>query len=595
MRVGEIERISGPMVVASGIDDIILGEVVEVGEERLIGEVIRISGERFTVQVYENTSGLKPGEKIIATGKRLTAELGPGLITSIFDGVERPEDELLRVSGPFIKRGIKVNALRRDRKWHFKPLVQRGQSVSGGDIIGEVEETPMVKHRVMVPHGVQGEVIRIEEGEFRVDETIAVLRTDSRNVELSMVQEWPVRVPRPFKHRLPLEEPLVTGQRVIDMFFPIAKGGTAAIPGGFGTGKTITLHQLAKWSDADIVVYIGCGERGNEMCEVLTDFPMLRDPRTGRPLMERTVLIANTSNMPVLAREASIYMGVTIAEYYRDMGYHVAVMADSTSRWAEALREISGRLEEMPSERGFPAYLSDRIAEFYERAGKVVALGKPEREGSVSIIGAVSPPGGDFNEPVTIHTLRFTGAFWALDKELAFSRHFPAINWLKSYSLYSKAGAGWAISMSKYRRNLNKWWHMRASDLSAYREKALNILAESAELESIARIIGEKALPDEQRLILLTAELLKEGFLRQNAFDEVDSFCPPDKQIALLKLILDFHDKAYKLVRSGVPIDTISNLPLISRIKRVKEDRGGVEAIMRVYKEISEVLDKIAG
>ena len=596
LRVGEIERITGSVIVASGVKDIEIGEVVEVGEEGLIGEVIRLGEDTFTVQVYESTSGLKPGEKVVATGKRLVAELGPGLLTSIFDGVERPEDKLLEISGPFITRGIKVNALPRDKKWYFKPVVKKGDKVGPGDVIGEVQETRAIIHKVMIPPDIrEGEIVKIEEGEFTVEETIAIVKVNGEEREIKLMQEWPVRVPRPFKRRLPLERPLITGQRVIDIFFPIAKGGAAAIPGGFGTGKTVMLHQLAKWSDANVVVYIGCGERGNEMCEVLTEFPELKDPRTGLPLMERTVLIANTSNMPVSAREASIYMGVTIAEYYRDMGYDVALMADSTSRWAEALREISGRLEEMPSERGYPAYLPDRIAEFYERAGRVIPLGKPEREGSVSIIGAVSPPGGDFNEPVTIHTLRFTGVFWALDKELAFSRHFPAIHWLKSYSLYSRSIlSAWAKSFSQYAKDLEKWWGRKFIDIGEYREKALNLLAEATEIESIARIIGEKALPDDQRLILLTAEVLKEGFLRQNAFDEVDSFCSPEKQVYLLKIMIDFHEKAYRLVKAGVPIERILDLPQIAKMKRVKEDRREMEAVVELEKEIDKVLSEIA-
>ncbi|MCP8313169.1 MAG: V-type ATP synthase subunit A, partial [archaeon] len=439
MRKGEIERITGSVIIASGIEDVSIGEVVEVGEEGLVGEVIRIdeSGKLFTIQVYETTSGIRPGEKVVATGKRLVAELGPGLLNNVYDGIERPLEEIIRLQGPLIGRGIKVNSLSRKAKWLFKPTVKTETMVSEGDIIGEVDETQAIKHKILVPIGVKGEIVKIEEGEFNVDDDIAIIKSNGEKAGLKMFQEWPVRIPRLYDERLPLTTPLITGQRVIDTFFPVSKGGAACIPGGFGTGKTVMLHQLAKWSEAKVVVYIGCGERGNEMCEVLTDFPELKDPRTGRPLMERTILIANTSNMPVSAREASIYMGVTMAEYYRDMGYDVGLMADSTSRWAEALREISGRLEEMPVEQGYPAYLPDRVAEFYERAGRVKVLGKPGREGSVTLMGAVSPPGGDFNEPVTIHTLRFTGVFWALDAELAYSRHFPAINWLRSYSLYS--------------------------------------------------------------------------------------------------------------------------------------------------------------
>lgn len=597
MRVGEIVRVAGTLVVGIGIDDIKIGEVVEVGDEGLIGEVIRIIEDTFAIQVYEPTSGLKIGDPIKATGKRLVAELGPGLIENIFDGVGRPLDELIKASGPFISRGIKAYTLPRDKRWSFKPTVDEGMEVSGGDVIGEVKESPLIIHKIMVPHGVKGRIIEVGEGEFKVDEVIARVELEDGGEEgLTMVQEWPVRVPRPIAPdgRLPMDTPLITGQRVIDVFFPVSKGGAACIPGGFGTGKTITLHQLAKWSDANVVVYIGCGERGNEMAEVLTDFPELKDPRSGRPLMERTVLIANTSNMPVSAREASVYIGITIAEYYRDMGYDVSLMADSTSRWAEAIREISGRLGEMPVERGFPAYLPDKIAEFYERAGNVKVLGRPERRGSVTIIGAVSPPGGDFNEPVTIHTLRFTGVFWALDADLAYSRHFPAINWLKSYSLYAKHILGGFIgSFSMYRKEILDWWKNVDIDFPKYREMALDILTTAAEVESIARIIGEKSLPDDQRLLLLTAELIKEGFLRQNAFDEVDTYSEPEKSALLLKLILDFHKDAEKLIRNRVPIDRIIDLPVISKIKRVKFDPKRVEAIKEVGREAKEELGRL--
>ena len=597
-RVGEIIRVSGTLVVGTGIPDIKIGEVVEVGEEGLIGEVIRIIEDTFAAQVYEPTSGLKVGDPIKGTGKKLVAELGPGLIKNIFDGVGRPLDELIRASGPFIGRGIKAYTLPRDIKWSFKPLVKEGEYVSGGDIIGEVPESSTVIHKIMIPPGLSGKIVEIAEGEFTVEETIAKLELEDGSIkELNMIQEWPVREPRPIAPggRLPLKTPLITGQRVIDVLFPVAKGGAACIPGGFGTGKTITLHQLAKWSDADIVVYIGCGERGNEMAEVLQDFPELKDPRTGKPLMERTVLIANTSNMPVSAREASVYIGITIAEYYRDMGYDVSLMADSTSRWAEAIREISGRLGEMPVERGFPAYLPDKIAEFYERAGRVKVLGKPERIGSVTIVGAVSPPGGDFNEPVTIHTLRFTGVFWALDADLAYSRHFPAINWLKSYSLYAKEILGGFIgSFSMYKKELLNWWKNVDKDFPRYREEAMNILSTAAEVESIARIIGEKSLPDDQRLLLLTSELIKEGFLRQNAFDEVDTYSEPEKSVLLLKLIIDFHHNVEKLIRKKIPIDRVIELPVVSKIKRVKFDPKRVEAIKELAEEAREALLKLA-
>lgn len=599
MRIGEIRRIAGSIIVGTGIPDIQIGEVVLVGSEELIGEVIRITEDTFTAQVYESTSGIKPGEKIIGTNKRLVAELGPGMLNRIYDGVGRDLELLFKERGPFISRGAKISTLPRNVKWHFKPTLTKGSEVEGGDIIGEVQETPMLLHKILIPPDIKGTLTYIEEGDFTVEETIAKVMTKNGEVEIKMMQEWPVRIPRPFKEngRLPLNKPLITGQRVIDTFFPIAKGGAASIPGGFGTGKTVTLHQLAKWSDANVVVYIGCGERGNEMSEVLTEFPELKDPRTGRPLMERTILIANTSNMPVAAREASIYMGVTMAEYYRDQGYDVALMADSTSRWAEALREISGRLEEMPVERGYPAYLPDRIAEFYERAGRVNVLGRPEREGSVTIIGAVSPPGGDFNEPVTIHTLRFTGVFWALDTELAYSRHFPAINWLKSYSLYAgpllSSFTQSFQSFSQYKEAID-WWTRVFKEFPEYRARALELLSIAAEIESIARVIGESALPDDQRLILLTAEIIKEGFLRQSAFDEVDAYCEPQKQALLLRMIIDFYDKAVKLVKNRVPIDVIREIPQISLMMRVKEDRGGIKSILKVIEDTDEALEKIA-
>jgi V/A-type H+-transporting ATPase subunit A len=595
MRIGEIERITGTVIKAVGIKDVHVGEIVEVGREGLIGEVIRVSEDNFTVQVYEPTSGLKPGEKVIATGKRLVAELGPGLLTNVLDGIGRPLEPILKSEGPFLTRGVKVNTLSRDKKWHFEPTVKKGESVDEGDILGEVKETRMITHRVMVPPGMNGKVIEIASGDFTVIEPVASLKKNGQEIEIKMMQEWPVRSPRPFRYRLPLENPLVSGQRVIDMFFPIAKGGAACIPGGFGTGKTVVLHQLAKWCDARIIVYIGCGERGNEICEMLIDFPELTDPRTGFPLMERTIIIANTSNMPVAAREASIYMGITIGEYYRDMGYDVALMADSTSRWAEALREISSRLEEMPSERGYPAYLADRTAEFYERAGRVKSFGEPAREGSVTVIGAVSPPGGDFNEPVTIHTLRFTGVFWALDTELAYSRHFPAINWLKSYSLYSRQlMTSYAQGFSEHVKDLAKRGGEKVSMLEQLRSTALRLLSESAEIESIARIIGETSLPDEQRLMLLTSGLIKEGFLRQSAYDEIDSFCAPSKQFLLLKMFLDFNEKAKLLIKKQVPVVKLTELSVVSKMKRIKEDKDEEKAILQLNKEVDEELAKIA-
>jgi V/A-type H+/Na+-transporting ATPase subunit A len=596
---GTLSRVAGSIVVGSGISGIKMGEVVLVGKEELVGEVVKLTENSFTAQVYEYTGGIGPGEKIVGTGKKLVAELGPGLLNRIFDGVARDLEVLFKERGSFIQRGVKVNTLRRDVKWEFKPSLAKGASVSPGDVIGTVQETSMLLHRILVPPGVEGTLKQIDEGSFRVDETVAVVGNNDTERKLSLMQEWPVKVPRPFSEggRLGLEVPLITGQRVIDTFYPIAKGGAAAIPGGFGTGKTITLQQIAKWSDADVVVYTGCGERGNEMCDVLTEFPNLKDPRKGRPLVERTILLANTSNMPVAAREASIYMGVTIAEYYRDQGYDVALMMDSTSRWAEALREISGRLEELPVEQGYPAYLPDRVAEFYERAGRMEVMGAPKRSGSVTIIGAVSPPGGDFNEPLTIATLRYAGVFWALDPELAFSRHFPAINWLKSYSLYSGPllttfTQSWG-SYSEYGKAA-EWWREVSSRYEEYRTRALELLNDAAGIESIARVIGESALPDDQQLILLTSQILREGFLRQSAFDSVDAYCEPQRQVLLLKMILDFHANAIKLVSRKVPIDTIRELPQIPLMMRAKENPGKNEYIASLMSESTEALEKIA-
>lgn len=595
MRTGEIERITGSVIVASGIPDIYMGEVIEVGDEGLIGEVIRVGEKNFTAQVYETTSGLKPSEKIVATGKRLMAELGPGLLKNVTDGIERPLEQILKQEGPFLTRGIKINALARDKKWEFKPTAKKGDSVHEGDELGVVEETRMILHKVMVPPRINGKIASITQGSFTVDEPVVTLEEAGETREIRMMQEWPVRSPRPIKRRLALDRHLITGQRVIDTLFPIAKGGTASIPGGFGTGKTVTLHQLIKWSNADVIVYVGCGERGNEICEVLTNFPQLIDPKTGFPLIERTIIVANTSNMPVSAREASIYMGITIGEYYRDMGYDVALMADSTSRWAEALREISGRLGEMPSEKGYPAYLADRVAEFYERSGRVETLGTRSREGSVTAIGAVSPPGGDFNEPVTISTSRFTGVFWALDADLAYSRHFPAINWLQSYSLYSNQLAkSWGQEFANPREPDTKKERVSTNlSFEQLRSAALDLLVKSTEIESIARVIGETSLPDDQRLLLQTAEVMKEGFLKQEAYDKVDSFCPPSKQILLLIMMVEFHRKAEILLRKQVPIEKIMELPAISKMKRVKEDARQEKAILQLSKDIDTGLEEI--
>ena len=598
MKTGEIQRITGSVVTATGLGDVRMGDVVEVGNEGLVGEIIQVGQENFIMQVYEPTTGLKPGEKVVTTGKRLVAELGPGLLMNIFDGIERPLEAIAKQQGPFLTRGIKVNTLPRNKEWHFNPTVKKGESLKEGDVFGKVEETGMIVHKIMVPLGACGKIVEISTGEFAVDEPVAVLEQDGKKKELTMMQEWPVRSPRPFKNRLNLDIQLTTGQRVVDVLFPIARGGTATIPGGFGTGKTVMLQQLIKWSDADVTVYVGCGERGNEISEVITDFPELKDPTSSLPLMERTIIIANTSNMPISAREASVYMGMTIGEYYRDMGYHAVLVADSTSRWAEALREISGRLGEMPSEKGYPAYLAGRIAEFYERAGRVETLGAPKREGSITVIGAVSPPGGDFNEPVTISTARFTGVFWALDTDLAYSRHFPAINWLQSYSLYAGQLAGnWAKCFSELKsqeKKPEKSWEERFSTFEQLRGAALDLLTKSAEIEAIARVIGETTLPDDQRLILQTAQLIKEGFLKQNAYDEVDSFCHPFRQLALLSMILKFYAKAQILIKNQVPIEKIVGLPVISKMKRIKEDLSLQVAILGLVQEVDSDLDEIA-
>ena len=580
--ISEIKSIGGPVVIAKGSGEVRIGEVVYVGEEGLVGEVVRVSGDYFTVQVYESTSGLKPGEPVYTTGKLLMAELGPGLMGNIYDGIQRPLDEVLKITGPFIRRGARVNALSRDKKWNFEPKVKGGGKVEEGDVLGTVRETRLIEHKVMVPPGVRGILEEIYEGDFTVDDVIAVVRTpEGEKRELKLAQEWPVRIPRPYKERLTSEVPLITGQRVIDTFFPVAKGGAACIPGGFGTGKTVTLHKISMHSKTDIVIYIGCGERGNEIAELLKEFPALKDPKTGYPIMERSIVIANTSNMPVSAREASIYMGITLAEYYRDMGYDVTLIADSTSRWAEAIREISGRLGEIPSERGFPAYLPDRLAEFYERAGRVLCLGRPERQGSVTALGAVSPPGGDFTEPVTTHTLRFVGTMWALDTDLAYRRHFPAINWLRSFSQYADI--------------VERWWiKYVAPDYPEYRRRALRLLAVASEIEAIASIVGEGALPDDQRLILLASEILKEGFLRQVALAGEDVFCPPEKQYLMLKMMMDFFDHAYKLIRGNVSIEEIAALPEVFEMMRVKENERGIEAVKELHERVISKLREIA-
>ncbi|RLF03074.1 MAG: V-type ATP synthase subunit A [Thermoprotei archaeon] len=557
---GVITWASGPVVKAKGMLGVKMHELVEVGDERLIGEVIRIEGDMAIIQVYEYTTGIRPGERVYATGRPLSVMLGPGLIGNIYDGIQRPLEVIARKVGPFFRRGVRADPLPFHKKWHFKPLVKAGVKVEAGDIICEVQETGLITHRIMIPPNVRGTLKEmVPEGEYTVLDTIAVVEHEGTEIEVKMYQEWPVRIPRPFIKRLEPTEPLITGTRVIDTFFPMAKGGTAAVPGGFGTGKTVLLHQIASWSDARVVIYIGCGERGNEMTEVLIKFPELKDPYSGRPLMERTILIANTSNMPVIAREASIYTGVTLAEYYRDMGYDVLVVADSTSRWAEAIREIAGRLEEMPAEEGYPSYLPSRLAEFYERAGRVLALGNPERTGSLTIIGAVSPPGGDFTEPVTTHTLRFVRVFWGLDTELAYSRHYPAINWITSYSAYVDTIEEW------WDRNVNRAWR-------AYRDEAMRILARENELKEHVRLLGPEALPEKEKLVMLTARILREGFLQQDAFDEIDTYCSVEKQFKLLKTIIDFHREAERLIERGVPFHRIRELKIIERLMRIKEE-----------------------
>lgn len=576
---GEVKRVYGSLIIAENVPNAKIGDVVHVGEFKLIGEIVKISGREVAIQCYEDTSGLKPKDPVVNTGWPLVAELGPGLIGNIYDGLEFSEIVIRSIAGDFMRKGVRTAPLDRKKKWEFVPKVKVGDKVVGGDILGTVRETPVIEHRVLVPIELKGRVREVRRGSFTVTDTIATLEVNGRERGLAMMQTWPVRVPRPYRSRLSLTEPLLTGQRVIDSFFPVAKGGTAAIPGGFGTGKTVTLHQVAKWAAADLIIYIGCGERGNEMADVVTHFPELEDPRTGKRLIERTIMIANVSNMPVSAREASIYMGVTMAEYFRDQGYDVAIMADSTSRWAEALRDISGRLEEIPAEAGFPAYLPERIAEFYERAGRVVTLGSEYRVGSVTIMGAVSPPGGDFSEPVTSITLRFAGTLWALDTALAFRRHFPAINWLMSFSRYVEL--------------VSQWWQSYDKEWLKFKMKATAILEEASKIEEIARIIGEKALPDEQRLVLLVAEMIREGFLVQNAFHDVDTYCEPEKQAKLLRAIVEFYDLVDPLVRAGVPVEKIRGFRSIVEMMRLKE-RKEVEWIDKVKRQVAEEVRTLA-
>ncbi|KCZ71341.1 ATP synthase, A subunit [Candidatus Methanoperedens nitroreducens] len=573
---GKIYRISGPVVIISGLSTRMY-DVVKVGDEGLMGEVIGIEGDKSTVQVYEETSGIRPGEPVENTGMPLSVELGPGLLESIYDGIQRPLPVLKGSMGDFIKRGVFADGLSREKEWDFVPTVSKGDKVNGGDVIGTVQETENIEHRIMVPPNVSGTVSDIKKGKFKVDDVICTLGDGK---ELMMMQKWPVRKPRPVNKKLMPNTPLITGQRILDGLFPVAKGGTAAIPGPFGSGKTVTQQQLAKWSDTEIVVYIGCGERGNEMADVLNEFPELEDPKTGRPLMERTVLIANTSNMPVAAREASVYTGITIAEYYRDMGYDVSLMADSTSRWAEAMREISSRLEEMPGEEGYPAYLAARLSEFYERAGKVKAL--CGREGSITVIGAVSPPGGDFSEPVTQNTLRIAKVFWALDAKLAQRRHFPAINWLNSYSLYTKALGDW------YNESVSTEW-------SKLRDDAMELLQKEAELQEIVQLVGSDALPEDQQLTLEIARMIREFFLQQNAYHDVDTFCPMDKQYKLLKAITTWGNRAQSALETGAPIEDIMKLKSKDELAKIKFEKDFDGALGTVTKNMEEEFSKLKG
>jgi len=574
MIAGTILRISGPVIIARGMKGSKMYDVVKVGEEALRGEIIRLEGEEAVIQVYEDTTGLMIGEPVVNTEQPLSVELGPGLLSSIYDGVQRPLPVLMKMSGDFIARGIYAPGLDREKKWEFVPAVKKGDRVIAGDIIGTVKEFHF-EHKILVPHGAAGTVTDIAAGSFTVEETVCTL--DSRT-KLSMMQLWPVRIPRPHKKKLDPVLPLITGQRVFDCIFPVTKGGTAMIPGGFGTGKTVSEQTLAKWSDTQVVVYIGCGERGNEMTDVLAEFPELVDPRTNLPLIERTILIANTSNMPVAAREASIYTGITLAEYFRDMGYDVALMADSTSRWGEALREVSGRLEEMPGEEGYPAYLATRLSAFYERAGRVICMGTEDRNGSVTVVGAVSPPGGDFSEPITQNTLRVVGTFWALDTNLAYRRHFPSVNWIKSYSLYLDSIGDW------YVKNV-------AHDWRELREKAMYLLQKEVELQEIVQLVGPDALPESEKAILDVTRMIREDFLQQSAYSDTDSFCPVEKQYLMLRVIMGYYENMNEAMGRGVSLRQIQNLPLKAGIGRMK-DVQDIEVIRTMMGDIGQ---QIAG
>lgn len=577
MKVGRIIKVSGPLVVAENMDEANVYDVVKVGDKKLIGEIIEMRDDKASIQVYEETSGIGPGEPVISTGEPLSVELGPGLLENMFDGIQRPLDMIRQQIGDFLEKGVEVKALNREKKWKFEPRKKVGDNVSVGDVLGVVQETSLIEHKIMVPYGISGTIEQINEGEFTVEETVAVIS----GTKINMIQKWPVRRGRKYKEKINPNEPLITGQRVIDTFFPVTKGGTACVPGPFGSGKTVVQHQFAKWGDAQIVVYVGCGERGNEMTDVLMEFPEIIDPKTGQSLMKRTVLIANTSNMPVAAREASIYTGITIAEYFRDMGYSVSIMADSTSRWAEALREMSGRLEEMPGDEGYPAYLSSRAAEFYERAGKVVCFGDDNRIGALTVIGAVSPPGGDISEPVSQATLRIVKVFWGLDSSLAYRRHFPAINWLNSYSLYQT--------------KVDEWMNENVENtFSARRTQAMRLLQEESNLQEIVRLVGKDTLSYEDQLKLEAAKSIREDFLQQNAFHEQDTFTSLDKQNKMLTMVLAFYNEAVKALKEGVFLGDLLNLPIRERIARAKYiDEKDISQIVDITNDIPVQINEL--
>ncbi|MDU7163385.1 MAG: V-type ATP synthase subunit A [Anaerococcus vaginalis] len=576
MNKGKITRVSGPLVEAKGLSDANIYDVVEVSKDKLIGEIIEMRGDVANIQVYEETTGIGPGDEVVSTGSPLSVELGPGLLERMYDGIQRPLEKLELMAGEFLKRGVTAPPLDREKLWEFKAEKEIGDEVIPGDILGTVDETSVINHKIMVPNGISGKIKEIKDGEFTVEDTVAVIETKDGDKKLNMIQKWPVRSPRPYNRKLDPDTPLITGQRVIDTFFPVAKGGAASIPGPFGSGKTVIQHQIAKFADADVVIYVGCGERGNEMTDVLDEFPELIDPKTGESIMKRTVLIANTSNMPVAAREASVYTGITLAEYYRDMGYSVALMADSTSRWAEALREMSGRLEEMPGDEGFPAYLASRIADFYERSGKVIVNGQVEKEGSLSVIGAVSPPGGDLSEPVTQATLRIVKVFWGLDYDLSYQRHFPAINWLNSYSLYQD-------KMDSY---IDKTIDEK---FSKNRMRAMSLLQQESSLQEIVRLIGRDGLSDDDKLKLDVTKSLREDFLQQNAFHETDAFCPMEKQSLMLDTILYFYDKSLEALAEGANLDRLEELEVkekITRLKLIKDES------LEEFNQVKEQIDK---